>query len=626
MGLVSRRLHYTQPATRVNRPSMGFACGHRSRDMGLGKQHWPSGLTRGDNAMDGLDKYHTAIAEIADAPRPYPAARFSGAGIVTCAGGSTYFTCGWVLVNTLRSLGCQLPIEVWYRSRAEMSPRMKDLMESVDGVRCIDASQVFEPFSTCRLNGWETKPFAVMHSAFEEVIFIDSDNVPTRDPSFLLRTPEYEQSGAIFWPDRYLEGSGNGNYRTITDEAWEACDVPRRAEPEFESGQMVIDKRRCWAAVTLTMFYNEHSDFFYRWLLGDKDTFHMAWRRIGQDFAMPRYLPVQDGQDGPVLYQHDFAGRRLFQHRNQDKWSYDGGNQELAGFAHEETCRAHLEALRQRWDGVVRKYPDDYTPAERVAYQDVVQNGLFHYEGNGLGSRLVELRRDFAIGLGRDKWETHWAIEEDVHDGVHLILLSNLRTMCILAQNNGGWAGRCLHFGREPIAMKPVSRMSGPSSAVAELIRAALPGLPDQRLPEVGQLKGIGTFVYRRVGHDCRPLHLRCDHTIGCGSSGCEQWWYVDPGTGVPELVICGSDGQTCRLRQQQDGVWSGSWIVHERMPVDLVPVGMALGVPRGAPAVEGRGDASYYAAADAGRSELAYYAVPGASREELGYYDGADG
>ena len=89
---------------------------------------------------------------------------------------------------------------------------------------------------------------------------------------------------------------------------------------------MVIDKRRCWRALQLTMFFNKHSSFFYRWLLGDKDTFHMAWRRVGQPYGMPMFHPEQDSENGPVLYQHDFQGRRFLQHRNQDKWDYDGGN------------------------------------------------------------------------------------------------------------------------------------------------------------------------------------------------------------------------------------------------------------------------------------------------------------
>ena len=131
--------------------------------------------------------------------------------------------------------------------------------------------------------------------------------------------------------------------------------MARRDEPEFESGQMVIDKRRCWRALQLTMFFNTHSDFFYHWLLGDKDTFHMAWRRIGQPYGMPMFRPEQDSEDGPVLYQHDFQGRRLFQHRNQDKWNYDGGNLRIPAFRHEEACLESVRRLQKRWDGVVRQ-------------------------------------------------------------------------------------------------------------------------------------------------------------------------------------------------------------------------------------------------------------------------------
>ena len=77
-----------------------------------------------------LKCFHPDIERIADGPCAYPEGRFSGAGIVMCAGGRTYFTCAWVLVNLLRRLGCRLPIEVWYRGRHEMSDVMRRLLES----------------------------------------------------------------------------------------------------------------------------------------------------------------------------------------------------------------------------------------------------------------------------------------------------------------------------------------------------------------------------------------------------------------------------------------------------------------------------------------------------------------
>ncbi len=89
------------------------------------------------------------------------------------------------------------------------------------------------------------------------------------------------QAGAIFWPDLG---------RLARDAAiWRICRVPYRDEPEVEGGQVVVDKARCWKALQLTMHLNEHSDFYYRHVNGDKETFHMAWRMLSQVYAMTSY-------------------------------------------------------------------------------------------------------------------------------------------------------------------------------------------------------------------------------------------------------------------------------------------------------------------------------------------------
>src|SRR5690606_41304307 len=71
-------------------------------------------------------------------------------------------------------------------------------------------------------------------SLFPSTTLFRSNNVPLIDPATLLSTPEYLATGALFWPDRHnIEPE-----RPI----WDICRVPHRSEPEFETGQLVIDK------------------------------------------------------------------------------------------------------------------------------------------------------------------------------------------------------------------------------------------------------------------------------------------------------------------------------------------------------------------------------------------------
>ena len=278
-----------------------------------------------------------ADAYIASIP-PYPG-RFHGRGVVLVAGGAQYFPCAWVCIRMLRRAGCDLPIQLWHLGRHEVSPRMEDLVRS-HGVTCVDAWEVRKIIPARILNGWEAKPYAILHSPFREVLLVDADNVAVADPTALFEAPPYRETGAVFWPD-YL--------RLGPDRAlWSLCGVPYRDEPEFESGQILVDKALCWRALCLAMWYNEHSDFFYRHLHGDKDTYHMAFRRLDQPYAMPS-TPIRPLD--ATMCQHDFQGRRTFQHRNMDKWLYDGSNRRVEGFLFEDECRAYLAELRERWDG-----------------------------------------------------------------------------------------------------------------------------------------------------------------------------------------------------------------------------------------------------------------------------------
>jgi ADP-heptose:LPS heptosyltransferase len=270
---------------------------------------------------------------------PEPQRDFHGRGIVICAGGVRYFTCVWVCIHRLRRAGCSLPIEVWYLGASEMTPQMIELLTEL-GVTCMDASEMRKRYPCRQLNGWELKAYAVVYSSFAEVLFLDADNVAVKDPEFLFDSPEYVNHGAVFWPDY-------GHFEN-TAKAWTLLGMEQPSHPEFESGQMLIDKTRCWRPLRLALWLNEHSDLFYRLLHGDKETFHLAWRKLGQPFHFIT-TPIQTL--GWTMCQHDPKGERLFQHRNTDKWSLHGTNPVIEDFWFEEECRGYLSELRQKWDG-----------------------------------------------------------------------------------------------------------------------------------------------------------------------------------------------------------------------------------------------------------------------------------
>ena len=240
---------------------------------------------------------------------PYPEGRYRGRGIVIVGDGKRFFASLYITIRALRHLGCTLPIQVWYLGRKREMPKKRQSLLKPFDVEFVDADALREHHPARCLDGWELKVFAALHSPFEELLFLDADSYPCRNPEFLFDREDYQARGAIFWPD--LMG--------IDDRLnWTAFGVadPRRLG-SIESGQFVIHKRISWQPLNLTWFYNDHSDYYYRYCHGDKHTFEVAWARCRQPFVM--WQP-QSYWNEVAIMQSDPDGAPLFVHRCRDKF------------------------------------------------------------------------------------------------------------------------------------------------------------------------------------------------------------------------------------------------------------------------------------------------------------------
>jgi hypothetical protein len=52
------------------------------------------------------------------------------------------------------------------------------------------------------------------------------------------------------------------------------------------------------------------------------------------------------------MCQHDFQGRRLFQHRNLYRWNLLGRNPRVEDSWFEDQCCGYLAELRRLWKGI----------------------------------------------------------------------------------------------------------------------------------------------------------------------------------------------------------------------------------------------------------------------------------
>ena len=60
---------------------------------------------------------------------------------------------------------------------------MRALLRRYD-VELVDATAVLEVFPAGIRDGWQLKAYAVANSRFAEVLFLDADQAPVRDPDF----------------------------------------------------------------------------------------------------------------------------------------------------------------------------------------------------------------------------------------------------------------------------------------------------------------------------------------------------------------------------------------------------------------------------------------------------------
>lgn len=253
-----------------------------------------------------LEAHRLLAAEFLRDIPPYPAGRYDGRGIVILGGGP-FFPGVYVTVHMIRRFGCSLPIEVWHHGTRE--PVLKHWLEPL-GVRFVDIdAHVKAAPSPPRLYGaWASKIYAILHSSFEEVLYLDSDCYPVADVRPLF---DVNSEGTIFWPDVPHQRSIN----------WFMYPTARGATGAINGGQIVVDKSACWKALSLAQWWTEHADYSYRHNFGDQDVMLGSWQQIGQPFRIFAKTPIWRQQSYLIFVGPD-GKSPLFVHRIGDKFRF----------------------------------------------------------------------------------------------------------------------------------------------------------------------------------------------------------------------------------------------------------------------------------------------------------------
>lgn len=257
----------------------------------------------------------------------YPAGSSAGRGIVVVGGGPKYTPAAFGCVVFIRRTGCQLPIEVWAPPHEPIPLAVVADFVAMGNVsvRSLQDAFPFAAHDNMRDRKFLAKQLSMLASQFQEILFLDADNIPLQDPAFLFDEPLYAEHGLLMWPDFWRSEAKPG--------AWEALGVPPALRPagSHESGQVLLDKQRCWKALLLAIYFNMRGDVFYPLFSdmgkGDKETLPFAWLALG----LGEYGLVQHGvlalgfmtskgrHDGTAMLQRSPDGIPMFLHAHLPK-------------------------------------------------------------------------------------------------------------------------------------------------------------------------------------------------------------------------------------------------------------------------------------------------------------------
>jgi hypothetical protein len=258
-------------------------------------------------------------------------------GIVTLAGGRTYATNAYLNCIRLRYMGCKLPIEWWYFP-GELNNKWINTILEMDAVNLRELPSCTREINKKDKGGWQAKPFTILHSYFDEVLFLDADCFPLRCPEYLFTQPLYSEYGAVLWKDIWFWPEERKKHI----EKYFKITLPNKFQ--VESGQIMFNKNIKGILEALqTIETLNNNPTTYKMVYGDKDTFLIGLLQCNLPF---NFVPRGPTGISGGLCQYDFDGAALFYHLTGSKWQIHGRTfcQDFPNKEHAQTTLAALRA------------------------------------------------------------------------------------------------------------------------------------------------------------------------------------------------------------------------------------------------------------------------------------------
>lgn len=340
-------------------------------------------LQLSDSELESMVKSHKYVID--HLPENAPDQLFKGDGIVFVGGGKF----NWLTllsIKSIRAMGSELPIEVLVPKLDEYEPDLCARVFPALNARCIYLPHVLSGLEPHRqssyvdkfeFKGFQYKALAILVLSFENVLLLDSDNIPVHLPDSLFKQEPFLSNGLIVWPDFWKRATSPDYYqiagRKISNSEllpiyneYEGLykDIPQNSEyfnnngkidlsktplhqrqgaipdPTSESGQLMISKKTHTKALILALYYNLYGPTHFYPLFsqgsdgeGDKETFLAATVALGKPFyQVAKFLNAFGYFDS----DHNFQGTGMGQYDPVEDFEINEKNKILATKSPEE--------------------------------------------------------------------------------------------------------------------------------------------------------------------------------------------------------------------------------------------------------------------------------------------------
>ncbi|KAJ5610905.1 hypothetical protein N7510_007624 [Penicillium lagena] len=231
-------------------------------------------------------KAHSDFVEAINANPPSLSYVPGSRGLV-CTAGGPYLPVLVISLRMLRRTGSKLPVEVFLANRDEYEEHICEKVLPSLNAKCIILSEVLDTSLSSRpIEKYQFKPFAMLFSSFEEILFLDADAFPLAKPESLFEREPFHSKGMLTWPDFWASSASPLYYRIASQEI-PAMDLRQSTE----SGEVLISKRTHLKTLLLSTYYNYWGPTHYYRLFsqgtageGDKETFLAAATALGEPF------------------------------------------------------------------------------------------------------------------------------------------------------------------------------------------------------------------------------------------------------------------------------------------------------------------------------------------------------